>query len=87
MGGSVRHDELIDSDLSLEAIVWRLFHEEDEVRIIKGHSVVKGCRCSKEHYETVLAKFPELERAEMRDDAGLIVVDCAFCSRKFPIEA
>ncbi len=87
MGGSVRHDELIDSDLSLEAIVWRLFHEEDEVRIIKGHSVTKGCRCSKEHYETVLAKFPELERAEMRDDAGLIVVDCAFCSRKFPIEA
>lgn len=87
MGGSLRHDELLDEALSLEAIVWRLFHEEDEVRIIAGHEVTRGCRCSKEHYEMVLAKFPEADRAEMRDDDGIIMVDCAFCSRKFPIEA
>ena len=87
LGGSVKHEELVDLGLSLEAIVWRLFHEEDEVRIEPGAMIDKGCRCSVEHYREVLAKFPEADRAEMRDDDGIIVVDCAFCSRKFPIEA
>ena len=87
LAGTVKHDELLDAELSLEAIVWRLFHEEEEVRIEGGASIQRGCRCSVEHYEEVLAKFPEADRAEMRDEAGKIVVDCAFCSRKFPIEA
>lgn len=87
LGGSVKYDELLDPELSLEAIVWRLFHEEDEVRIERGLNVMRGCRCSVEHYRDVLAKFPEADRAEMRDDDGIILVDCAFCSRKFPIEA
>jgi molecular chaperone Hsp33 len=87
LGGSVKYDELLDPELSLEAIVWRLFHEEDEVRIERGLNVMRGCRCSVEHYREVLAKFPEADRAEMRDDNGIILVDCAFCSRKFPIEA
>ena len=87
LGGTIKHDELLDPELSLEAIVWRLFHEEEEVRIEGGASIERGCRCSVEHYQEVLAKFPEADRAEMRDEAGKIVVDCAFCSRKFPIEA
>ena len=87
LGGSLKHDELLDPELSLEAIIWRLFHEEEEVRIEAGKTISRGCRCSIEHYAEVLAKFPEADRAEMRDETGKIVVDCAFCSRKFPIEA
>ncbi|MGB7407237.1 MAG: Hsp33 family molecular chaperone HslO [Pontixanthobacter sp.] len=85
MAGSIRHDELLDPDLSMEGIVWRLFHEESEVRVQPGARLTRGCRCTVEHYQMVLAKFPEDERAGMRNDAGLIEVDCAFCSRKFPI--
>lgn len=85
MAGSTRHQELIDRNLSLEALVWRLFHEEDEIRIERGRSLTRGCRCSIEHFEKVLARFPEDERAAMRADNGSIVVDCAFCSRLFPI--
>lgn len=87
LAGSIKHDELLDSNLSLEAIVWRLFHEEEEVRIAPGDAVVRGCRCSVEHYEEVLRKFPEADRDEMRDEDGIITVDCAFCSKKFPIAA
>ena len=87
MAASLRHEELLDPALSLDAIVWRLFHEEDEVRIKRGSSVYRGCRCSVEHYETVLRKFPEEERTQMRDDDGIITVDCAFCSREFAIAA
>ena len=86
MAGSTRHDALTDPSLSLEALVWRLFHEEREGRVEKGARLSRGCRCTVEHYEKVLARFPEAERAEMRDEQGKIVVDCAFCSRLFQIE-
>ena len=85
LAGSVRHDELLAPELSLEAIIWRLFHEEAEVRVQPGAAVSRGCRCSAEHYAKVVARFPEDERAAMRNDDGVIVVDCAFCSREFPI--
>ena len=85
MGGSIRHDELLDDNLSLEALVWRLFHEEEEVRLLPGRDLTKGCRCSPEHYEEVLGRFPESDRVEMRDDSGMIRVDCAFCSKQFAI--
>ncbi|WP_336979395.1 Hsp33 family molecular chaperone HslO [Altererythrobacter fulvus] len=86
IAGSTRHDELTDPSLSLEALVWRLFHEEREVRVEKGARLSRGCRCTVAHYESVLSRFPEAERAEMRNEDGKIVVDCAFCSRLFNIE-
>lgn len=87
LSGSIRHEELVDRELSLEALVWRLFHEEDEVRVQKGASLVRGCRCSLDHYEQVIGGFPEADRADMRNDDGLIAVDCAFCSRVFTVAA
>lgn len=86
MAGSVRHDELVDAQLSLEEIVWRLLHDEGEIRVEQGWRLQRGCRCSAEHYRSLLARFPEEERAHMRDEAGDVVVDCAFCSRLFRIE-
>lgn len=85
LAGSVRHEELLDPALSLEAIIWRLFHEEDEVRVDPGHTIARGCRCSIEHYQQVIARFPESDRADMRNEAGEILVDCAFCSQQFVI--
>jgi len=87
LGGSIRHEELVDTNLSLEALVWRLFHEEDEVRVEQGPQLVRGCRCTLEHYADIIDRFPEEDRADMRDERGLIVIDCAFCSRKFELGA
>ena len=86
LAGSLRHEELLDPELSLEAIAWRLFHEEEEIRIQPGAEIARGCRCSVEHYREVLERFPEQDRAEMRDDDGIVMVDCAFCSRQFAID-
>jgi len=83
LAGTLRHEELIDPALSLEAIIWRLFHEEKEVRVVPGAPLTRGCRCTPEHYEKILVRFPEEERDEMRNDQGHIVVDCAFCSKEF----
>ncbi len=85
LAGSIRHDELVDPELSLEALVWRLFHDESEVRVEVGAPLQRGCRCSIEHYASVIGRFPEAERIEMRNEAGLVIVDCAFCSRLFEI--
>lgn len=83
---SVRHEELLDPELSCEALVWRLFHEEREVRVLASSQLRRGCRCSVVHFEEVLARFPKEDRRDMRDEKGIIRVDCAFCSREFPIQ-
>ena len=85
LAGSIRHEELLDDTLSMESIVWRLFHEEDEIRVQPGSALTRGCRCSVEHYQDVISRFAEAELAEMRDDDGIVQVDCAFCSKVFPI--
>ena len=85
MGGSVRRDELLDPALTLEQLIWRLFHEEREVRADRGPVLVRGCRCSSDYYRQVLSRFGEPERRDMADERGAIVVDCAFCSRAFDI--
>ena len=85
LAGSLRHGELLDPVLSLDGIVWRLFHEEDEVRVFAAPPITRGCRCSAEHYRDVIARFPAAERDEMRNEAGEILVDCAFCSQMFVV--
>lgn len=86
LAGTMSAEELTDPALTPEALLWRLFHEE-QVRIVPGPTPVKGCRCSAAHIRDVLMRFPEEERAGMRDDKGVIAVDCQFCSRVFPISA
>jgi molecular chaperone Hsp33 len=76
---------LIDPSLALEDLLWRLFHEEEEVRILATAPLSRGCRCSYDHVRGVISRFAPEERAEMVDENGLISVDCEFCSRIFPI--
>jgi len=85
LGQTVRVEELTDPDLPMETLVWRLFHDEREVRVLGGASLTRGCRCNREHILGVLSRFPVEERLEMADDEGLIRVDCAFCSISHPI--
>lgn len=83
---SIQANELIEQDLSLEELVWRLYHDEDKVLVETGSTMRKGCRCSVEHFEQVLARFPHEDRAEMKDNTGVIRIDCAFCSKQFCIQ-
>ncbi|MEO6388741.1 MAG: Hsp33 family molecular chaperone HslO [Croceibacterium sp.] len=83
---SVQDGELVDPALPLDTLVWRLFHEEPEVRVQPSTVITRGCRCSLVHFEEVLARFPKEDRREMQDENGVILVDCAFCSREFAIQ-
>lgn len=85
LAGSVRPEELIDEELPLEDLIWRLFHEEPEVRTLALQPLVRGCRCNPDYVRSVIARFPEEERAEMADADGVIRVNCEFCSTSFPL--
>ena len=85
LAGSVKADELLDRDLPLDELLWRLFHEEAEVRILPAVPLSRGCRCDPAYVRSVIARFPLEERAAMAGDDGLIRVDCAFCATDFPI--
>jgi molecular chaperone Hsp33 len=85
LGGSVRNDELADPDIALDDLLWRLFHEEDELRTLATTPLSRGCRCDPDYVRSVIARFPEDERAAMVGEDGMIRVDCAFCSSSFAI--
>ena len=85
LAGSVKADELTNAGLSLNDLVWRLFHEEDEVRTFGAVALTRGCRCDPDYVRSVLAKFPDDEREAMVGENGMITVDCEFCSSSFDI--
>src|SRR5260221_666676 len=86
LGGSVKAEELTDPELPLDDLIWRLFHDEEEVRTLPATALTRGCRCDPVYVRSVIARFPEDERAAMVGDDGMIRVDCAFCSSSFAIE-
>jgi molecular chaperone Hsp33 len=85
LAGSVRDEELTDPALPLDDLVWRLFHDEEEVRTLEPVALSRGCRCDPDYVKSVIARFPPEERAAMVGDDGFIRVDCAFCATDFPI--
>ena len=86
LGGSAKPEELTDPDLPLDDLIWRLFHEEDELRTLAAIPLKRGCRCDPDYVRSVIARFPADEREAMVGDDGLIRVDCAFCSSSFAIQ-
>jgi len=86
LGGSVKAEELTDPELPLDDLIWRLFHEEDELRTMPAVKLSRGCRCDPDYVRSVIARFPADEREAMVGDDGMIRVDCAFCSSSFSIE-
>ena len=87
LGETMGADELADAAIPLETLIWRLFNEEDEVRVLAETRLTRGCRCTPDYIASVLARFPQEEQREMADENGMIVIDCAFCARKFPVPA
>lgn len=85
LAGSVKAEELVDDELPLESLVWRLFHEEEEVQVAPQAALTRGCRCDPAYVRSVIARFPEEEREAMKDEGGVIRVDCEFCSTSFPL--
>ncbi len=85
LAGSVKPDELTDRTLALDDLLWRLFHEEEEVRTLEPVGLSMGCRCSPDYIASVLSRFPAEEQRHMAGEDGMVRIDCEFCATSFPI--
>ena len=72
LGETAKSAELVDATLPLDDLLWRLFHEEAEIRITDPIGLAQGCRCDPDHIRDVIMRFGADERADMADAAGLI---------------
>ena len=82
---SVRFDELVDPQLDLNRLLFRLYHE-DGVRVFDAQAVSRGCRCSEQRIANVLDSFPKEDLADMAEDSKLKVT-CEFFNRTFEFDA
>ncbi|MFN3233487.1 MAG: Hsp33 family molecular chaperone [Alphaproteobacteria bacterium] len=78
---SVRDEELIDSDLPPDRLLFRLFHEPG-VRVFDPEPVEVFCQCSRDRIGRVLKQFATEDLADMVVD-GKIVVTCEFCTSEY----
>ena len=77
--------ELVDPSLPLDALLFRLFHEEG-VRVFQPARLSFGCRCSRERVETMLRMFEEEQLEEMKLDDGSVEVVCQFCNQDYRLD-
>ena len=78
---SCTSQELLDQDLPIDDLLYRLFHE-DGVRVFKGHAPRAQCRCSRQRVSSVLRSLPQDELKELEVD-GALEVTCEFCNSKY----
>ena len=86
LAATLKDEELTDTSLSFQRILWRLFNEEERVTLAEPTRLSRGCRCDLAHIRSVIGRFGDEDRAEMVGDDGLIRVDCAFCAKSFGID-
>jgi molecular chaperone Hsp33 len=70
--------ELVDTGLSAESLLWRLFHE-DEVRVLPAEPLQFRCDCDSGRIASVLRGYPEADRAALADPDGIVRARCEFC--------
>ncbi|MXN65973.1 Hsp33 family molecular chaperone [Stappia sp. GBMRC 2046] len=83
---TLKDEELTDPDLTVEQILFRLFHERG-VRIFTPQAVEDRCRCSRQRVEGMLRSFTEEEIRDMTKEENRIEVTCEFCSSQYDFEA
>lgn len=70
--------ELLDTQLSPETVLWRLFHE-DEVMVQPALPISFRCDCAPDRIVQVLNSYAPAERASLADPDGMIRARCEFC--------
>lgn len=78
---TVTAHELLDPALTVNELIYRLFHEESP-RIYERRELRPGCRCSRERVTDVLRSLDRGDLDELRVD-GLVAVTCEFCNATY----
>ncbi|MFC6198939.1 Hsp33 family molecular chaperone HslO [Ponticaulis profundi] len=83
---SVTDEELLDPDISMGRVLFRLFHENG-VRMEAPTQIRDECTCSEERLLTTLKNMPDDELIDLAQETGkdYFEADCQFCGRKYDI--
>ena len=73
--------ELIDPELSSEALLYRLFHERG-VKVFNDMPLRAQCSCSRDNVAGMLSSFSQDDRDHMVQN-GKIQVTCEFCNTSY----
>ncbi|MCF8475262.1 MAG: Hsp33 family molecular chaperone HslO [Emcibacter sp.] len=84
MLSSIKNEELLNKELSLQDLLFRLYHESG-VRVFSATEIMVGCRCSEDKLRTVLANFDTEELKDIAKD-GIITMTCDFCKTDHKFE-
>lgn len=76
--------ELIDTNLPVPDLLYRLFHEQG-VRIEDAIDLVDRCTCNKERLIGTLQSLPDDQLREMVEADGTLAIDCQFCARHYTV--
>jgi molecular chaperone Hsp33 len=80
LADTISADELLD--LSCEAVLHRLFHEET-VRLFQPESIRFKCSCSNGKIERTLKSLGRIALEEILEERDAITVDCEFCNQQY----
>lgn len=78
---SCTEDELLDPELPVNDLLYRLFHEEG-VRVFRRRPLDARCSCSRKRLEKTLRAMPRAEIEDLKLD-GKVIVTCEFCNRRY----
>jgi molecular chaperone Hsp33 len=81
MLGTVEDVELLDPAVSVEQLLYRLFHERG-VRVFRSRTLAAQCSCSRPNVENMLKSFSQDDRDHMVKN-GTITVTCEFCNSTY----
>ncbi|HHZ68904.1 MAG TPA: Hsp33 family molecular chaperone HslO [Methylococcaceae bacterium] len=80
LADTIRAEELLD--LSCEAVLHRLFHEET-LRLFKAEPIQFKCSCSNGKIERTLKSLGRASLEEILEERDAITVDCEFCNQQY----
>lgn len=81
---TITDGELVEPDLSSEALLFRLFHEEG-VRIETAQPLTDQCTCSEERLRATLSGLSDDGLRDLVEPDGNLSVNCQFCNRHYSI--
>lgn len=78
---SLKPEEIFDTSLPLEDVLFRLFHEH-QARVVKESEYHFGCRCSRDKLLNTLSAMKEDDINHMAEN-GKITATCNFCGQTY----
>lgn len=82
---TVEEIELVDANLPLSTLVFRLFHEETPVAY-DAQPLEFGCSCNAEKVRGTLSIYSQKDIGHMTTDAGIVTADCQFCGAHYEFD-